>query len=212
MLLLMATVSEAWSRLDRWLARHAPASAALLAPPADPREITSAEAALGLTFPPQIIESLRRHNGVVNEAGLLPGKPLLSVADIVDQRGENISIAEDLDEDEVDDDEDPWWHRLWLPFASSDGDSQFVDLRPESFENIGWHWHDSGAEHGGWFDLEDYLSNTADVLENGGDVSCPGWAVRRPYLLGDDNPTLLWATEQSADTDWGAPLRPAPTG
>jgi cell wall assembly regulator SMI1 len=45
----MATVTAAWARIEDWLARHAPASATVLAPPADPAEIAAAEVALGLT-------------------------------------------------------------------------------------------------------------------------------------------------------------------
>lgn len=75
----MATVTEARAQIEEWLARHAPASAAVLAPPADPAEIAAAEATLGLAFPPELVESLRRHNGLVEWANILPENPPLPV-------------------------------------------------------------------------------------------------------------------------------------
>ena len=68
----MGVVTEAWARIEEWLARHTPASAAALAPPADPADIAAAEAALGLAFPPELVESLRRHDGQRIWANILP--------------------------------------------------------------------------------------------------------------------------------------------
>jgi cell wall assembly regulator SMI1 len=68
----MTTITTTWARIDRWLGRHAPGSVALLAPPADPAEIAAAERTLGVTFPPELVESLRCHDGFRDEATVLP--------------------------------------------------------------------------------------------------------------------------------------------
>src|SRR5262245_54784983 len=104
-------VTDAWVRIDAWLARHAPASAAVLAPPADPAEIAAAEAEIGYAFPAELVESLRCHNGVLTWANLMPELPPSSVAGIVTYWKMCMEIAEDVDGFVPSDATgEPWWH------------------------------------------------------------------------------------------------------
>ncbi|EFL35470.1 predicted protein [Streptomyces viridochromogenes DSM 40736] len=57
-------VEESWARVDAWLARHAPRTHATLRPPAPRAGIEAAERTLGVPFPPDLVASLRCHDGV----------------------------------------------------------------------------------------------------------------------------------------------------
>jgi cell wall assembly regulator SMI1 len=203
----MATVTEAWARIEDWLARHAPASATVLAPPADPAEIAAAEVALGLAFPADLVESLRRHNGLVEWANILPENPPLSVARIVEHRQMCMEVAESIDGFTARSGGEPWWHESWLPFAESDGDSQVIDLRPgPGYGRLGWALHDNnGSFDDAWPTLGAYLAETAEALASGGG-GVNGW---QPYLTVDGE--LWWNPAGLLDLN-GEPLRPAPSG
>jgi cell wall assembly regulator SMI1 len=203
----MGVVNESWVRIENWLERHAPTSMAVLAPPADPGEIVAAQAKLGLTFPAELVESLRRHNGLLEWANLLPENPPLSVAGIVEHRQMCMDVAESVDgftspEPGV----EPWWHELWIPFAGSDGDAQVIDLRAgPGYGRLGWAVHDNGGNFdGAWPTLGVYLAETAEALLNG--TAVKGWY---PYLTLDGD--LWWSTANQSELN-GEPLRPAPTG
>lgn len=197
----------------------------MLAPPADPEEIAQAERALDLSFPQQLVESLRCHDGLIDEAPLLPADPLFSVAGIVEHWEEMMGLAEEhghlqgvLDEPPADPAKEPWWHRLWLPFAGENSESWIFDLRPGASSRTARHWHDAGFDsRTRWFDLEDLLAETADILEGVGD---PKWRRTdlRPYLLSADEDDvvggeeLVWAEEDADEYSFGDPIRPAPIG
>jgi cell wall assembly regulator SMI1 len=127
----VASVAEAWSAIECWLARWAPVSAGVLGPPADPTAITAAEAALGLAFPSELVESLLRHDGQTVWANIFPEAALLSVAGIVEHWTTRMDVAADVGGFTVSKHSgEPWWHASWLPFAESEGDVQVFDLRP----------------------------------------------------------------------------------
>lgn len=44
---MTAPISESWTRIDNWLAEHAPATYTAPAPPADPVDIAAAERVIG---------------------------------------------------------------------------------------------------------------------------------------------------------------------
>jgi cell wall assembly regulator SMI1 len=201
----MGVVIEAWARIEDWLDRFAPISAAVLASPADRDEIAAAEAALGLALPPELVDSLCCHNGLIEWANILPKGPLLSVAGIVEQYQERMDIAEDVDGfTPHGPDAQPWWHELWLPFAASDGDLQVIDQRPgPGFARVGEAPHDNPGDFSqAWPSLGAYLANVADALETGGAVGA--W---NPYLNVRDE---LWWDLAGATELNGEPLRAAP--
>src|SRR5579884_1529995 len=57
------TMREIWDIIEDWLAANTPWIYESLAPPATDDEIREAEVALGLTFPDDLRESYRIHNG-----------------------------------------------------------------------------------------------------------------------------------------------------
>jgi cell wall assembly regulator SMI1 len=198
----MGAVTEAWERIEGWMARYAPDSAALLAPPARKEDVRAAEEATGLAFPPELVESLLRHDGLLEWANIFPGKPPLPVAKIV-AHWEMCCGEMEEDEDEfLEEGDEPWWHPLWLPFAGSDGDSQIIDLRPgPGFGRLGSAVHDdAGSFVDAWPSLGAYLTETADALETGGAVR-----VWRPYLIADRE---LWWTFAGETELHGRPLQP----
>ncbi|MEV0381265.1 SMI1/KNR4 family protein [Nonomuraea sp. NPDC050643] len=201
----MSVVGEAWGRIEEWLERHAPSSAAVLAPPADPREIAAAQATLGLAFPAELVESLRRHDGLLEWANVLPEHPPLSVAQIVEHRQMCMDVAESVDGfTPPGPGQEPWWHELWLPFAGCDGDAQVIDLRPgPGYARLGWTVHDNGGHFdGAWPCLGAYLAETADALADRLPVN--GWHA---YLTVDGD--LWWSTAGQVELN-GTPLRHAP--
>jgi cell wall assembly regulator SMI1 len=201
----VASVTEAWARIEGWMGRHTPRCAAVLAPPAAASAIAAAEVELGLTFPVELVESLRRRDGLTTRARVLPKAPLLSVADIVGQYQERMDIAEDVDGfSPHGPDAQPWWHRLWLPFAASDGGLQVIDLRPGiGFARVGWAPHDNPGDFSdAWPSLGDYLMDVADALDTSGAVGA--W---HPYLTVRDE--LWWGLDAATELN-GEPLRPAP--
>jgi cell wall assembly regulator SMI1 len=82
----MTTITESWNAIDTWLRGHAPTTAAMLAPGAEPEEIAAAETTLGLTFNPELVESLRQHNGVQDSTAVLPMGVPLSLDEIIEHR------------------------------------------------------------------------------------------------------------------------------
>lgn len=56
-------VTNAWRRIDGWLARHAPRSAATLRPPASDDAISRLQARLGHALSPDLVAALRIHDG-----------------------------------------------------------------------------------------------------------------------------------------------------
>ncbi|AWW35443.1 SMI1/KNR4 family protein [Streptomyces cadmiisoli] len=76
---MTAPISESWTRIENWLAEHAPATYAALAPPADPADIAAVERVIGRPLLKPLVMSLLRHDGLLNQRdALLPGfyKPM----------------------------------------------------------------------------------------------------------------------------------------
>ncbi|MET8122455.1 SMI1/KNR4 family protein [Micromonospora sp. NPDC005189] len=112
----------------------------MLARPAAEESITAAEAELGLLFPAELAESLRRHDGLTEWANILPEATPLSVKGIVEHRQMRMDIAPDVDGFAQHGAEtEPWWHERWLPFGDGDCGLQVIDLRPgPGFASVGW--------------------------------------------------------------------------
>lgn len=201
-----AAVTDAWARIDAWLRLHSPASYKLLAGPADPAEIEAAEAAMGLCFPQELLASLACHDGLAHWTVLLPLKPPLSVAQIVESWQMYMDIQGDLEDQPEPGSLDPvWWHPLWVPFGELDSDAQVIDLREGPGQGaLSMTYHDDiGLVPPSWPSLAAYLQEVADVLERGGAVD-EEWA---PFLR--ENGELWWDVplpEGEAST-----LTPAPT-
>ncbi|MEU5657504.1 SMI1/KNR4 family protein [Streptomyces sp. NPDC047737] len=71
---MTASISESWTRIENWLAEHASATYAALAPPADPAQITATERVIGRPLLKPLVTSLLRHDGLLDQRHpLLPG-------------------------------------------------------------------------------------------------------------------------------------------
>ncbi|MEU8242386.1 SMI1/KNR4 family protein [Actinoplanes missouriensis] len=194
-------VIAAWARIGGWLREHTPRSAAMLAGPASPEQITAVS--LGFDLPPDLVASLRCHDGLTDWANILPEAAPLSVAGIAEQVEIRMDVAEDVDGFAVHPPNDePWWSELWVPFADAEGDLQVIDLRPgPGHGRLGMAPHDNPADFtGAWPSLGAYLTAVADALHTGGPVG--EW---HPYLTEDDE--LWWSLADQTDLN-GRPLRP----
>ncbi|TWP53565.1 hypothetical protein FKR81_04580 [Lentzea tibetensis] len=181
-------MAESWARIGAWLQKHAPATFAQLAPPADPAEIARVQDEMGLKFPQDLVDSLLCHNGLTrySRANFLPALyPPLSAEEILAHWQSNVEINEDLNLDGEQEPDDQWFHPLWIPFGEAEGDSQVIDMRDGSGQ-VGMHLHDMGGVfNGAWPSLAEYLSATAEALVEGVDAG-----GRFPYL--DEKGELSW--------------------
>ncbi|GAA1639358.1 hypothetical protein [Actinoplanes couchii] len=191
----MGEVTAAWVRIEEWLGRYSPGGLAGLALPADDGRLGAA----GMVLPEEIVESLRRHDGMTRWHNLLPWGGPLAVAEIVEQYEIRMEIAEDVDGFTVHQPGgEPWWHERWIPFADAgmglqvvDGRDGRVGLAPTS---------DAAHFEDGWPSLGAYLSAVADSLENGTMIG--EW---RPYLTAAGE--LWWDLADQTEVN-GEPLRP----
>ncbi|WP_344320989.1 hypothetical protein [Streptomyces macrosporus] len=141
------SVDESWDRIEAWLAEHAPVTYGTLRPPAREEDVEAAQRELGVAFHPDLIASLRRHDGTArrddrrNAEDVLemprPYGPLAGLDDLVHGtlflRSFGADPAEDFGADPAEDfgadpaedfahdgsdrEEDAGWRRAWLPIT-----------------------------------------------------------------------------------------------
>ncbi|MFJ6853724.1 SMI1/KNR4 family protein [Streptomyces sp. NPDC091271] len=71
---MTALISESWTRIENWLAEHAPVTYTALAPPADVAHIAAAERVIGRPLLKPLVTSLLRHDGLLDQwSSLIPG-------------------------------------------------------------------------------------------------------------------------------------------
>ncbi|MFF2039836.1 SMI1/KNR4 family protein [Kitasatospora sp. NPDC058170] len=176
------TVEQSWARIETWLARHAAESHGLLRRPARPEDIAAAELRLGVGFPPDLKDSLLRHDGVQLQDGtptLGYYGPLSGVEDIVRSTeflrdvGADIAEAEaeaDLDEEQRD--QYAYWPHerllitLGIGWQSSDG--LFLVTRPGRHHGrVGRYFDEDSPSLTPWPGLRHVLADFATALENG---------------------------------------------
>ncbi|MEV4947859.1 SMI1/KNR4 family protein [Streptomyces sp. NPDC053755] len=204
----MVSPSEAWRRIDAWLATHAPSDSARLNPPATQGEIQLAERLLGSPLPSDLVESLRCHNGASAWTTLLPDQSPLPVSGIVDRWQMCMQVAAENDGlSRRSWDDEPWWQPLWIPWAeSADGGVHVIDQRPGPYAGrLGWAGHSGGGDFtDSWPSLATLLHAVAHALDEGGDVR-----GLHPYLTTQGE---LWWDEEGCVELNGHPLRAAPVG
>lgn len=173
---MTSSISESWTRIEAWLARHAPRTFAALEPPAERSAIAAAEQVIGQPFPEPLVESLLRHNGMGDYALLPPFWCLLEVQNIVGAWQTRMNIYGDelagAEEGDPDGEYGPWWHAQWIPFASDGGgDHLIIDQRLYRRRGrIGDADHETGCSfspHPMWASLPALLDATATALVNG---------------------------------------------
>lgn len=157
-------VDQAWTRIEAWLAEHAPVSAAALRPPADDESIKQAQRTAGVRFPAALVASLRRHDGADPERafGFPPRMHPMSAARIAD---EAVMMCEVLESVGIDGNVGSWWHGRYLPVATDHGgDLLFLDG-----DRLGYHYEADHVSFSGPADFTELLEHTADALHGDGD-------------------------------------------
>ncbi|MFF4602615.1 SMI1/KNR4 family protein [Streptomyces sp. NPDC001339] len=205
-------VESSWDRIDGWLRTHAPHTLASLCPPAADEEIRAAEKELNVTFPPDLVASLRRHNGVQDAAAEAAFRfpthdRLLGVREIIEATQFLRDIAAELDEEDADGDEGfYWWHQGYVQFGSYDAtsDGLTIDCRPgrDAYGAIGRFFDESGTDFGNAESLGAYLAHVADSLES-------GRTFQRDVPV-TFNGRLIWETVDPPSSDWGSADDPLP--
>lgn len=169
-----ARVDAAWTRLDRWLARHAPRTYQELNPPAKPRDIADAEARMGVRFPDDLKASLLRHDGAkFGKGSFFFVYRLTPVDEIVNDWKISCEVAEDAapsgskEPKGYVDPEGFWWHGSAIPFAMDGGGDNLV---LDGKGRVGHFFHEEGLTFEGswaWPSYLDFLEDVADALESG---------------------------------------------
>ncbi|MFG2921854.1 SMI1/KNR4 family protein [Streptomyces sp. NPDC048305] len=195
-------VQDSWTRIDAWLSEHAPRTLATLLPPAEVEEIAAAQEELGVTFPPDLVASLLRHNGALEGPAAFrfsTGDRLLGLGGLLGDTG----FMRAVDQGPGGEDEDYWLHE-YVKFGSYDStsDGLLVDCRTGrvSFGAVGRFFDETGTRFGNADSLGRYLAELADTLGRGQEAGVVTF-----------NGRLLWETPPPARPKLGAdgPL-PAP--
>lgn len=133
-----------WARIEEWLRRHAPETAADLRPPAATAEIQAAEREFGAVLPPDVCASWQVHDG--QEGSAPPVFPTWRLLPLEYAVREFLSMRALLEEGVL---EVPgvlargpvhavWWSPGWIPLLSNgSGDSLCVDVSPPEGGIIG---------------------------------------------------------------------------
>ena len=175
------SVHEYWEKIDTLLNEVAPWVYETLAPPATDAEIAYLQEKIPLDIPPAFIDSLRIHNGQLDESRFHPFfdyQHLLSCQEIVAGYDMHCSCFE---EEEVLDfiDESSCklikrnlvWSQGWLPFTESEGDCLVLDLDPGPAGKAGQVFFrphdDSPAEIIITTSYRDWLAALTEKLEKG---------------------------------------------
>lgn len=195
-------VENSWDRIDSWLWEHAPRTFVSLGPPAADEEIRAVEEELNVTFHPDLVASLRRHNGARGgaEAFRFPTHDrLLGGREIVEATGLLRDIGADLDEEEA----EYYWQHGYLKFGSYEvtADGLTIDCRPgrDSYGAIGRFFDETGTDFGRADSLGAYLAEVADQLEGGKGRSAVAF-----------NGRLIWESARTPRPEWGSADDPFP--
>ncbi|MEU1127952.1 SMI1/KNR4 family protein [Streptomyces sp. NPDC005899] len=195
-------VQDSWNRIDAWLGEHAPRTFATLRPPAGDEEIAAAQEELGVTFPPDLVASLLRHDGAADGAAAFrfsTDDRLLGVSGILRDTRFMRGAAHDLDEEEA----EHYWQHGFVKFGSYGvtSDGLTIDCRTgrDAFGAIGRFFDETGTGFGLADSLGGYLAELAGRLERGRD----GGAVTF-------NGRLFWESAMSARPEWGSADDPLP--
>ncbi|HEX5205973.1 MAG TPA: SMI1/KNR4 family protein [Actinoplanes sp.] len=164
-----ARVDAAWRRLEKWLAKHAPATARSLRPGAPAARIDAIQRQMSVAFPPDLVASLRRHDGVTWTAGF--AVPPFYVLEPLDEILGDWKVTCGVVSGEVGDwaGENPWWHKAFVPFARDGGGGcLFADQRPGGHGRVGEFYPDDGTDFSRWpASFVEMLEGTATSLETG---------------------------------------------
>jgi cell wall assembly regulator SMI1 len=161
-----ARVTAAWTRIETWLATHAPATRAALGAPASSAEVAAVQRRMSVAFPPDLVASLQRHDGSAERAGftLPPFYRFLSTGEMMTEWTADCSLMalrEDLGND--------YWSPRYVPVARApDSGALLLDQRPGGHGRVGEFYPEDGTAFAGWpATFTGLLEGTATSLETG---------------------------------------------
>ncbi len=159
-----ARVEAAWRRIEKWLAARAPTAAKALRPPAAAADVDALQRQMSVAFPPDLVASLRRHDGLNGYGFSFP--PFFEPSSLGGIRGDWRVSCEVLAGQNTTAD---WWHKQFVPFASAgDGGSLVVDQRPGGHGRVGEFYPEDGTTFDDWpASFTALLEGTASALETG---------------------------------------------
>ncbi len=166
-----------WMQIENWLKEKAPEMSNALLPGATDKEILAAEKAMGISFPEEVRQSFRIHNGQDGRATPLVGEwQLLTLRNMVSQWKVMKKLVDkgkfaDAEVKTVGPVRADWYNVKWIPFAyNGAGDFQCLDLDPPPKGKTGqivsfWHMREEREKLANSF--EDWLQGFADDLKKG---------------------------------------------
>lgn len=168
----MSEIADLWRRIEAWY--EAQGASHLLNPGASGETIAEAEKQLGVSFPAELRESLRRHDGS-NVMGWAGGE-LLSLERIASERHIWLELLGDGTFDpNADHNEEStflqsgWWNAAWIPLdADGGGNGAVIDMAPGPDGQVGQIVdmdHEVGPSGPQYDSLTEYLEAVADGLE-----------------------------------------------
>jgi cell wall assembly regulator SMI1 len=170
-----------WGRIETWLDAHVPGGVSILAPGATPAEIADAERFLGVSFPEEVRDSFRIHDGQSGGPWLMWGDDLLSLGRIREEwaiwkglldAGTFTDFRSDSDGRVVEN----WWHAKWIPLTSDGGGNHYcLDLNPGPKGRAGQvirMWHDDSSRPVAAPSYRALVAEFAAALEAGEYVYC----------------------------------------
>jgi cell wall assembly regulator SMI1 len=162
-----ARVDQAWHRIEKWLAAHAPAGTAGLRPPASAARVDDLQRRMSVAFPADLVASLRRHDGISSPGAfaLPPFFSPLTVDGILSDWRVNCYVMAGGGTEWA----DPWWDKAFVPFATTGGGgSLLVDQRPGGHGRVGEFGPEDGTDFAAWpASVTELLERTATSLETG---------------------------------------------
>ncbi|MGW0118623.1 SMI1/KNR4 family protein [Streptomyces sp. NPDC003327] len=190
-------IVPSWSRITRWLEKHAPGDHAALRPGASDAALAALEDGLGFPLHPELRALLAVCDGVVprrasGEAGaFLVGHSLLDTERVLEWQRYLASRAEDAVEEGY---EDEVVGRTaddrWVPFAQAlTGDLLFVDHREEGYGTVGELSFGDPDHRRPWSGPEAMFEDLATAMERGTPLRGTG---RRPVV--HEGRMLEWPT------------------
>jgi cell wall assembly regulator SMI1 len=166
-----------WDRIHSWLGQHAPAVLASLNAGATEEQLGAAEKALGVTFPADVRETYRLHDGQGDDSPVfLYGREWLSLERMLDEwrvwkdlldggefEGNTVNAPAGV--------QAVWWHPAWIPLTyNGGGDHHCLDLAPAPGGKVGQvvsMWHDYDDRSRLAWSFAEWLEAFADHLEEG---------------------------------------------
>nr|MDT0660387.1 SMI1/KNR4 family protein [Micromonospora sp. DSM 115978] len=201
-------VDQSWDLILNWLGRHSPAEAALIRPPADPRDIDAAAHAVDTGLPADLVAWWRRADGQDGKGQLLP--PLYSPYAVRAALGSRdiwltawnpaaagpdpdrfAAWVADLDRAPAGTPCQGAWLPSWLPIAGDGGGNDlFVDLRSGPAHGCvrEFRRHSGALDEVLWDSVAAMLAEVAVALRHG----VPVRGDRQIWVY--DDGTICWDT------------------